>query len=345
MNFTRESIFVSAIRKFCNTFAVVLGFCVAVVAIVLGLSALSDNISLPNRGDLTVSADANWNRKLLPSTTPVLLRMELHGVIGVGNLTEEKFRKMLLDSREGSLAGSRVKGLLLHINTPGGTVRDSGGIYRALKEYKERYKTPVYAYVDGLCASGGMYIASIADQIFASSDSIIGSVGVKMGPAFNFSDVMDKIGIASVTLTEGKDKDTLNPFRPWKEDESASIQAILADSYEEFLDIVTAGRKQMSREKLVNDYGAQVFSAEKSQEYGYIDHADATYNDALKSLVQAVGIEDDGSYQVLAIEPYHSALQDLTQSQFFTKKVEHILPIGTNLTTELSGKLLYLYQP
>lgn len=65
---------------------------------------------------------------------------------------------------------------LVYINTPGGTVVDADGIYRALLEYKTKYDVPIYAYIDGLCASGGMYVALAADKIFASDVSLIGSV-------------------------------------------------------------------------------------------------------------------------------------------------------------------------
>ena len=67
---------------------------------------------------------------------------------------------------------------------PGGAADDSVGIYRALCEYKKKYNVPIYAFVDGLCASGGMYIACAADKIYATPSSVIGSVGVIMGPLF-----------------------------------------------------------------------------------------------------------------------------------------------------------------
>lgn len=347
MEFTRESIFISAIRKFLNTLGVIVGIAVGIFLISLGISAISNTVQLPDKGDLTVSADADWNRKLLPATTPVILRIDISGVIGLGELKEKKFKNMLLDSREGALANDRVKAILLYINTPGGTVTDSAGIYEALKSYKEKFQVPVFAYVEGLCASGGMFIASAADQIFATQDSIIGSVGVRWGPVFNYTGTMEKVGIEAVTITKGKDKDALNPFRPWEEDEGASIKAITAASYENFVNVVTDARKQLNKDKLINDYGANVFIASKSQELGYIDHADANYNDALKELVQAAGIKEGEKYQVLEIEPSHSLLKGLTNEKLglLSGKIQHVFPLGPNMTTELSGKPLFLYQP
>ena len=213
----RESILKSTIRALFVSFAVLIGLILAVLVTILSVSTLMNNVSLPDKGTLTVSADAHGNRKLLTSSSPVILRIDIHGVIGDIDLNEKKITNLLYDSREGVLTGNRVKGILLHINSPGGLATDSSAIYHLLMDYKQKYHVPIYAYVDGLCASGGMYIACAADQIYATSDSVIGSVGVRLGPTFNVSQTMDKMGISALTLTEGKFKDALNPFRPWKE--------------------------------------------------------------------------------------------------------------------------------
>src|SRR5690348_5031821 len=198
MQLARESIFVSAVRSFCTSFAAILGILVGIVLIVFVLLMFSTPDILPKKSDLTVAADANGNRDLFSQSVPVMLKIDIQGVIGVKVLVEDKFTNMLLYSREGMLDHDRVKAVLLCINSPGGTVTDSDGIYRALMKYKEKYQVPIYAYVDGLCASGGMYIASAADKIFATSSSIIGSVGVIIGPSFNISQLMDRYGVQSL---------------------------------------------------------------------------------------------------------------------------------------------------
>jgi len=345
MNFTRESIFISAIRKFCNTFAVILGVSVAIFVVLLGVGAMSNSINTPSKGDLTVSPDANWNRKLLADTTPVLLKIKMEGVIGTLDLRSEKIKNMLLDSREGSLAGDRVKGIFIHMNTPGGVAIDGTNIYALFKEYKEKYKVPIYVYVDGMCASAGIYISAAADQVYASADSIVGSVGVRLGPLYNFSETLGKIGVTPLTLTEGKGKDALNPTRPWTEGESAPIQKIMAANYEEFVNVVTSARKGLDKDKLVHEYGAKVFTSAEGAELGYIDRAGVSYNEALAALAKAANVEE--SYQVLEISPAHNFFQDLSENKFqlLQGKFEPVLPLGPYMTTEMSGKILFLYQP
>ena len=347
MEFAKESIIVSSVRTFCKSFAAVIGILIGVVLVFMGLMMFSTPDIFPPPSNLLISADANGSRELLPHTAPVILKIDITGVIGLGDLTSEKLETSLLDSREGMLSGNRVKALLLYINTPGGTVDDADGIYRALMEYKKKFQTPIYAFVDGMCASGGMYIASACDKIFASPSSIIGSVGVILGPAFNFSGLMDRYGVQAMTITEGKDKDMLSPYRPWKPDEGASLRTITADLYERFVSIVTTARPHLDRDKLLNEYGANVFISKKAQELGYIDFADADYNMAISELVKEAKFTEAEFYQVMTISPARPFLADLTQGKFslLTGKITHQFQIDSSMNSELSGRLLYLYRP
>jgi protease IV len=310
MNFTRESIFISATRCFCNSFAVVIGVIIAAFVIMMGMSMLTSPDIVPIKSEIKIAADANGHRSILPESTPIVLRINIHGVIGTESLNSTTIENLLLDSQQDVLRSGRVKAILLHVDTPGGTVTDSDSIYRLLTAYKTEYKVPIYAFVDGMCASGGMYICAAADRIYATCPSVIGSVGVILGPTFNFSEVMDKIGIKSMTIKQGKDKDMLNPFRPW-------------------------------------EYGAQIYLAYQACEMGYIDVADSNYSQALDDLVQAANIEKTQKYQVVQLEIPISLISSLVngKSPLITGKITHLFQDGANRNTELSGKLLYLYQP
>lgn len=342
-----SSIFSSSLRSFCKSFAVVLGFMVAIAGAAIIIALVSDDITTPDKEKLTVSADADGARKVLPETAPVILRINVAGVVGEGNLTGSKIENLLLASREGVLKDNRVKGVLLYINTPGGTANDADIIYRALLAYKEKYQVPIYSYVEGLCASGGMYIAAASDKIFSSPESVIGSIGVVLGPTFNVVAAMEKLGVKALTLTEGKDKDMLNPFRVWVPGEEESIKKIILALYERFVDIVVAARPALDRNKLVQDYGAQIFIAEEAAELGFIDDGNSDYNKALKELVAVANIKEDEKYQVLHIEPSRGIISGLAQgaAPLLKGSVKHVFPLGPNITSEMSGKFLYLYTP
>jgi signal peptide peptidase SppA len=262
-------------------------------------------------------------------------------------MTAEKIESMLLNSHSDLLSGGRVKGILLHMDTPGGEVSNADGIYRALLAYKKKYNVPVYAYVDGMCASGGMYIASAADKILASPSSVIGSIGVIIGPTFNFSGLMDQYGVQAMTITQGKDKDMLNPFRPWKPGEDRCLQTITADLYNQFVDIVLQARPMMDKQRLINEYGAQIYIATEAQKLGYIDDAASSYYSAIAELAKAAQIPDDHPYQVVNLEPQHLFFANFTdmKTNLLSGKITHIFQMGPYMNSELSGKFLYLYQP
>lgn len=277
-------------------------------------------------------------------SAPAILQVNIHGVIGdPQKIDAELMSHILIDSRTGLLAGDRVKGILLHFNTPGGTVVDSDDIYRMLNEYKQRYKVPVYGYVDGLCASGGMYIASSADKIFAGPASIIGSVGVVIGPFFNVFDLMEKIGVQARTITAGLDKDALNPTRPWKEGEDLSIKAITDFMYNRFVNIVTEARPQLDKTKLIQEYGAHVFDCVTAERLGYVDYAMASRDEALKALLQAANIGSENNYQVVTLTPKNPWLSDIVsgKSPLFTGKIEHTFD---GMPTQIQEQPCYLYR-
>lgn len=343
----RESIVASSLRSFFKTLLGTLGILAAVVIIVVIAGFVMKPPVFPQKSTLTVSPDANGQMELLPFTSPVILRINIHGVIGQGDLTRENFEAMLQSSHDGMLGKDRVKAVVLHIDTPGGVSTDIDTMYRALIAYKKKYQIPVYAFVDGMCASGGMYIGCAADKIYATSSSIIGSIGVRLGPMFNVADFMQRYGVKSMTLTEGKDKDMLNPFRPWQPGEDASLRTIMADMYDQFVAIVISARPRVKKEKLIQDYGAQVYIASDALKIGYIDSSDADYSSVLTELATQAQIPETEAYQVMAIQPYHPLIANLIneKSPIFSGKLIHVFQLHSTFSSELSGKFLYLYQP
>ena len=220
----------SSLRAFFMTAAAVIGLFFGLFVVILCFSILQSADRTPTQSfTAEIEPNANMTRKVLSNSAPVVLKVSIQGPVGVEPLNAQTMSRLLVESRENTLKNNRVKAILLHINTPGGTVTDADSIYRQLLAYKARYNTPIYAYVDGMCASGGMYIASAADKIFASDVSLIGSVGVLAGPFINASELIKTIGLTALTLSEGKGKDALNPLRPWKEGDKLSYAQMNAD--------------------------------------------------------------------------------------------------------------------
>lgn len=343
----RESIFRSAIRSLfvaiCAVIGVGIGFLLLLSLIGLTTDTTTEG-KLKAHNVEEVLPNADGKREALSKESPVILQIDIDGIIGTDDLNRHTIRQQLIESREGNFKNNRVKAILVHINTPGGTVVDADGIYRALKEYKAKYNVPVYAYVDGLCASGGMYVAAAADKILASDISLIGSVGVVAPTFVNVTKLMEKLGVDALTLTAGKDKDAMNPFRVWKPGEEENYQHIIDYYYDHFVNIVTKSRP-IDAEKLVKEYGAHVFTAPKAEKDGFIDASGVSLGDALKMLLKDIGI--DGSYyQVVKLSQKDWWTRLFSENSVLRNgRIEHKLMLTPEIDIALRNQFLYLYHP
>ncbi len=348
MEIQRESIFVSSLRGFCRSLFIMLGFFAAAFVAVLAMGVVSSPYQDLQKTEPEILPDLDWKVQIAPLTAPVVLQINIHGAIGMSKeLDSQTIRSVLVDSRTGLLDHNRVKAILLHFNTPGGTVTDSDNIYRMLLEYKEKYGVPVFGYIDGMCASGGMYIASAADRLYGSSSAVVGSVGVRSGPFFNVVDTMSKIGVQAETLTEGLGKDALNPFRTWKPNEGASIQTLIHYYYEQFVDIVARGRPRVDRNKLVGEYGANIFDVAAAERIGYIDVANSTYEQTLRDLMKEAKIDLEKPYQIVELKPKRRLLNELVngKSPLVSGTITHALGIEGLDSKQETCPVSYLYKP
>jgi len=324
MNLIRESLFYSAMRSFLKTLMAVIGFAIASFVILIAFSMFSSPYRIQDLTNVTILPDENGSSAVLANNSPVILQIDITDEIGNQNLNFDIVSTILHSSREGLFAHDRVKAILLNINSPGGTVTDSDNIYRALLAYKAKHNVPVYAYVQGLCASGAYYISCAADKVSATPTSIVGSVGVILGPQFNFANFMDRYGVKAKIISEGINKAPFLPFIKWPEGEEAKkaeqpIRDLTAFYYQRFVSIVTKARPMLSEKELINNYGANIFAAETAKNYGYIDEADSTREEVLKELAKGAGIE--GPYQCVSMSLVQPFFADVLQGKFSLMKM------------------------
>ncbi|MEZ5315410.1 MAG: S49 family peptidase [Chlamydiales bacterium] len=332
MKIIHESVFMSAFRAFFIAFFGVLGTVISLLGIFLAsYLVFKSNDDQTFSANVEILPDGDGNRKKLSGDSPILLQITIEGEIGKDKLTGKKIEEILIKSREEAFSNNRVKGILLVINSPGGGVNDSNIIYRHLKEYKTKYHVPIYTFIDGLCTSGGYYIACASDKIFASEVSVIGSIGVLNWPPFmNFTDTMKKIGIESMTLSAGKGKDQMNPFRPWHEGEEEDYQSLIDYFYQQFTTIVTLNRP-IDMNNLKDNIGAKVLTPPQAKDHGFIDESNASRREVLNALAKEVGIEDH--YQVVGFEStswLKKVIKETPCSPIVSGKIKHefSLPIS-----------------
>jgi protease-4 len=164
------------------------------------------------------------------------------------------------------------KAVIIKINSPGGSPVQAGMVYREIKRLREEYPDKkVYAAITDMGASGGYYIASAADEIYADPSSIVGSIGVIMA-GFGFTDAIDKLGVDRRVLTAGENKALMDPFKPVEESEQAHVQDMLDEIHDQFITAVREGRG----DRLVNPEENKLFSGlfwtgEKAVDLGLAD--------------------------------------------------------------------------
>ncbi|MFT5781296.1 MAG: protease-4 [Pseudomonas sp.] len=166
----------------------------------------------------------------------------------------------------------KTKGIILRINSPGGSPVQSGYIYDEIRRLRaEHQDIKVYAVITDLGASGAYYIASAADEIYADKSSLVGSIGVTAA-TFGFVDVMAKVGVERRVYTSGEHKAFLDPFQPQKADETAFWQGVLSTTHRQFIDSVKQGRgDRLKVEGHPELFSGLIWSGEQALELGLID--------------------------------------------------------------------------
>ncbi|WP_418282561.1 signal peptide peptidase SppA [Halorubrum sp. DTA98] len=174
-----------------------------------------------------------------------------------------------------------VEALLVELNTPGGAVLPSDDIRRAAAEFDG----PTVAYATDLCASGGYWIASGCDELWAHDASLVGSIGV-VGSRPNAAGLAEKLGISYEQFTAGEYKDAGVPLREIEEDEREYLQGIIDGYYEQFVETVSEGRGMDPED--VRETEARVYLGTDAAEIGLVDDL-GTRDDVEARLADRIG--------------------------------------------------------
>ena len=221
---------------------------------------------------------------------PKLVMLEIEGVI-----TDFEKRSRLGSTRPSPVARARealelaarddkVAGLVLRIQSPGGTVAASETLYHELMMWKQETNLPVVAYMQGIAASGGYYVAMAADRVIAHPSTVTGSIGVIM-TGVNVSALMQRFGVEDQTLKSGEFKDAGSPLRPMRDEERAQLQSVIDDFHGSFIEVVDSGRPELDGVTVRVLADGRIFSAKQALEAGLIDqiaHLDEALDEAQK---------------------------------------------------------------
>jgi len=225
-----------------------------------------------------------------------LLLLDIEGFIsekGRSGVLKEK-PSMVAEVREALRKAERdseLAGVVLRINSPGGTVTGSDIIHHELLKFKERKKVPVFACITGIGASGAYYIATAADEIIAHPTAITGSIGV-MVMRFNVEGLLTKIGVSEKTVKSADKKDFLSPFRPATPAEEKILQDIINSLNTRFLDVITARPGgALKREEVERLADGRLYTAEQAVKAGLIDRI-GYLDDAIATLKTKLNLKE-----------------------------------------------------
>ncbi|MAS25454.1 MAG: S49 family peptidase [Oceanospirillaceae bacterium] len=194
--------------------------------------------------------------------------IEVNGVIAAD---EEASADRIVSSLRDAFDDESAVGVILRINSPGGSPVQSGYVYDEIKRLKEiRPDFPVYAVIMDLGASGAYYIAAAADEIYADKASLVGSIGV-VGSGFGFTGIMEKLGVERRQYTAGAHKGFLDPFQPENPDEKAFWEGVLKVTHNQFIDQVKKGRGDRLKLDTPDLFSGLVWSGEQALDIGLID--------------------------------------------------------------------------
>ena len=164
----------------------------------------------------------------------------------------------------------KIKGILLRINSPGGTVTSSDIIYHEIKSFKERYNVKVYVSVVDVAASGGYYIARAGDSIMAHPTSLVGSIGV-LALKINLEGLMGKVGVEWEVVKSSEKKDFMSPFRPLTKEERTLFQETIDSYYNRFVDVVVLNRSRLDARAVKILADGRVYNARQALEKYLVD--------------------------------------------------------------------------
>ncbi|ANB57675.1 signal peptide peptidase SppA, 36K type [Anoxybacillus sp. B7M1] len=228
-------------------------------------------------------SNQNFEEEVLEegNTAKKIVVLEVNGVIEEGDTASSLFSSAGYDHRsflqmiEQAKEDETVKAIVLRVNSPGGGVVESAEIHDQLLKLRKETKKPVYVSMGAMAASGGYYISTAADKIFASPETMTGSLGVIMQNV-NYEELAKKYGVEFVTIKSGPYKDIMSPSRKMTEEEQKILQSLINNSYDGFVKVISEGR-HLSEDEVRKIADGRIYDGRQAKqlklidEFGYLD--------------------------------------------------------------------------
>ena len=233
----------------------------------------------------------------------------------------------------------RVRGVILRLNTPGGTITASDIIYQEIKRFKRERNLPVVACMMELATSGGYYVATAADTIVAHPTTVTGSLGA-IAIKFNAEGLMEKIGIEDETIMAGDKKDLFSPLRPLTEEERVIIQDMLNEFHQRFISLIAENRKTLSLEQVKPLADGRVYTADQALKNGLVDEV-GYLDDVIEMVKGKAGLEK--AKVVMYHRPYSYKSNIYSQMRGTEFKNLNLINLDLSWLVDGAGGLRFMY--
>jgi protease-4 len=195
-----------------------------------------------------------------------------------------------LDTIDDLIEDENNKGIIFFVNSPGGGVYESDELYFKIKEYQQETGRPVYSAMGSMAASGGYYISAPCDKIVANRNCWTGSIGVTIGTLYDFSELLERYGVKTNTMTSGANKAMGSSVDPMTDEQRQIFQSLIDEAYEQFASIVAEGRgMDLQTVKKIAD--GRIYTAKQALELGLIDDI-GTLDEAIEDMKVEYDLRD-----------------------------------------------------
>jgi len=206
-------------------------------------------------------------------------------MVGLISSGEKSGADTVIAGLESAFEHEETVGVILEINSPGGSPVQAAYIYDEIKRLRREHESiPLYVVVSDIAASGGYFVAASADQIYVNKSSLIGSIGVRMDN-FGFVELINKLGIERRLLTAGDNKGLFDPFLPEDAGQKAHLQQMLNEVHQHFIDAVKQGRGERLSQQ-ADLFSGLIWTGEKAIELGLVDDYGTT-NSVARDVIKA----------------------------------------------------------
>ena len=314
------------------------------VSLGIGLTTSLVTADTENMIEGLISSDSEFEEEVLEegSTSNIIAVFDVEGTIQdteTSLLSSETYNHQdFMDKLKMAEENDQIKGIILRINSPGGGVVESAEIRNKVLEIKKNTDKPVYVSMGSMAASGGYYISAPADKIFASPETMTGSLGVIM-QGYNYEKLAKKYGVEFETIKSGEYKDIMSPTRDMTEEEREILQEMIDNSYNQFVKVIAEGRDMTEKEvrKIADGRiydGRQAKELNLIDEFGYLD-------DVISTMKSDIG-EKDASVIRYTGEAGFGSLFSMGAQKMLGNDVE-TAALTKILSSTNSPRLMYLY--